>query len=105
GKIEIKPDAADFGRYVLKDLVRRFDHVCCETTNDRWHSSAQALTITGLFKSKSGRRVKDDRFDINDRRHWVLGWDNHDKLNLLKTRQTELKTLGEKVVKEHTSAR
>jgi uncharacterized protein YPO0396 len=58
-----------------------------------------------LFKGKSGRRVKDDRHDINDRRHWVLGWDNHDKLSALKTRQTELKGLGDKAIKEYTAAK
>lgn len=60
----------------MRELCRRFDHACCETTDSKWHGAEQALTITGLFKGKSGRRVKDDRHEINDRRNWVLGWDN-----------------------------
>jgi uncharacterized protein YPO0396 len=105
GKMEIKPEAGSFGRYILRELVRRFDHVCCETTNDRWHGADQALTITGLFKGRSGRRVKDDRHDINDRRNWILGWDNHDKLGLLKARQKELSALGEKATKDYLAAK
>ena len=80
--MEIKTDAGSFGRYILRELGRRFDHLCCETTDSRWHDADQALTITGLFKGKTGRRVKDDRHDINDRRNWILGWDNQDKLTL-----------------------
>lgn len=105
GKVEIRPDAGDFGRYLLRELTRRFDHLCCEATNERWHNADQALTITGLFKGKSGRRVKDDRFDINDRRHWVLGWDNQDKLASLKARQAEVKSLGEKAQRDYVAAK
>ena len=105
GKMDIKPESGSFGRYIHRELSRRFDHVCCETTNDRWHEADQALTITGLYKGRSGRRVKDDRRDINDRSNWILGWDNHDKLALLKSRQKELGTLGEKSTKDYQAAK
>jgi uncharacterized protein YPO0396 len=105
GKMEIKSDTGSFGRYILRELSRRFDHLCCETTDSRWHDADQALTVTGLFKGKTGRRVKDDRRDINDRRSWILGWDNQDKLSLIRARQRELTTQGDKATKEYQAAK
>jgi uncharacterized protein YPO0396 len=105
GKVEIKPDAGNFGRYIQRDLYRRFNHRCCESTDQRWHSVEEALTISGLFKGRTGRRVKDDRGDINDRRKWILGWDNHDKLAALKASQKEVEAQGAKAIKDHQVAR
>ena len=105
GKMEVKPDAGIFGRYISRELGRRFDHICCETTDNRWHDADQALTITGLFKGKTGRRVKDDRYEINDRRNWILGWDNQDKLTLIRARQKELSAQGERAMKDYQAAK
>jgi uncharacterized protein YPO0396 len=105
GKMDVKSDSGIFGRYISRELGRRFDHLCCETTDNRWHDADQALTITGLFKGKTGRRVKDDRYDINDRRNWILGWDNQDKLTLIRARQKELSTQGEKAMKDYEVAK
>jgi uncharacterized protein YPO0396 len=105
GKMEIKTDAGSFGRYIQRDLYRRFTHLCCETTDLKWHNADQALTVTGLYKGRTGRRVKDDRRDIDDRRNWILGWDNQDKLALLKTRQKELGTVGSKATKDYSLAK
>lgn len=104
GKVELKPDIGIFGRYIQRELNRRFDHVCCEATDARWHGVEQALTVTGLYKGRSGRRVKDDGRDINDRHHWNLGWDNHDKVTALKTRQKELEQQAAKAEKEFHNA-
>ena len=105
GKMEIKPDSGDFGRYIQRELYRRYTHVCCEATDQKWHNADQALTITGLFKGRTGRRVKDDHHDVNDRRYWVLGWDNHDKLALLKARQKEIERLGSQANKDYNTAK
>lgn len=105
GKMEIKPESGDFGRYIQRELYRRYTHVCCEATDQKWHNADQALTITGLFKGRTGRRVKDDHHDVNDRRFWVLGWDNQDKLALLKARQKELEKLGGQANKDYNTAK
>ncbi len=105
GKMEIKPDAGDFGRYIQRELYRRYTHVCCEATDQKWHSAEQALTITGLYKGRTGRRVKDDHHDVNDRRFWVLGWDNQEKLAVLKNRQKELERIGGQATKEYNAAK
>jgi len=86
GRIDIKPDAPKFEAYVQRELNHRFSHVCCEKTDQAWHQSEQALTITGLIKNKSGRRIKDDRRNVQDRSNWVLGWNNLAKLDLLRAR-------------------
>lgn len=105
GKMEIKPDSGDFGRFIQRELYRRYTHVCCEATDQKWHNADQALTITGLYKGRTGRRVKDDYHDVNDRRFWVMGWDNHDKLALLKARQKELEKLGAQATKDYNAAK
>ena len=48
-----------------------------------WPTSAaipKALTANGQLKGGRGRHEKDDRRDLADRRNYVLGWDNHDKI-------------------------
>jgi len=104
GKIEIKPDAGAFGRYIIRELFHRFDHLCCDTTNRQWHDADQALTITGLFKGRSGRRIKDDGRDINDRRNWVLGWNNQAKLALLIERRKHIEEAGRKAAGSYEAA-
>jgi uncharacterized protein YPO0396 len=105
GKMETKPDSGDFGRYIQRELYRRYTHICCEATDLKWHNAEQALTITGLYKGRTGRRVKDDQHDVNDRRFWVLGWDNQDKLTVLKNRQKEIERLGVQATKDYNAAK
>ncbi|MEA3228606.1 MAG: SbcC/MukB-like Walker B domain-containing protein, partial [Campylobacterota bacterium] len=68
----------------------------------------KALTLTGQFKTDFSRHEKDDRFDINDSRRWILGWENSSKLQkieediLLETEKmnfiaTKLKTIDRKI--------
>jgi uncharacterized protein YPO0396 len=96
GKVEIKPESGRFGAYILRELHNRFDHLCCEKIDDRWQNAQQALTITGLFKGRSGRRIKDDRRNIMDQKEWVMGWNNYAKLELRRQRGKELQAAVEK---------
>ena len=78
-KIAIK-QGTPFRDFLLDELASRFDYFCCDTLEDfRRHS--KALTANGQLKGGRGRHEKDDRKDLADRRNYVLGWDNQDKIS------------------------
>lgn len=63
-------------------LMRKYDYVCCETMTD-FQQAKRAITAQGQVKHNANQHEKDDRRNIQDRRHYVLGWDNRDKLRQL----------------------
>ena len=77
-KIDIKVDTPYFD--LLNSILNeRFNIPCVENLND-FRRFKKALSINGQFKTNFTRHEKDDRFDINDKSRWVLGWDNITKL-------------------------
>lgn len=88
GKIKIKGDSPLYES--LKGMLEdRFD-IACVKTIEEFRKQKQALTINGQYKSSYERHEKDDRFEINDKRRWSLGWDNLQKLETLKKDQEHL---------------
>jgi uncharacterized protein YPO0396 len=77
-KIAIK-QGTPFRTFLLDELSTRFDYVCCESMED-FRRYPKSLTVNGQLKGGRGRHEKDDRRDLADRRNYVLGWDNHDKI-------------------------
>jgi uncharacterized protein YPO0396 len=80
-------------------LERRASHVCVESTAE-FRQLPRAVTRAGQIKDKD-RHEKDDRRRIDDRRSYVLGWNNQQKIDaLLEERhllQTRLNTLVDKL--------
>ena len=61
----------------------------------RWPSSAgctRAITRAGQVKGSRGRHEKDDRYRIDDRSRYVLGWTNERKIEALLDRAGTLAT-------------
>lgn len=83
-KLAIKPDTP-LRDWLQRQLDRRFDYRCCRTMDDFRHAK-RALTETGQIKGSTSRHEKDDRYAINDRRRFVLGWTNTDKIRTLRDR-------------------
>lgn len=77
-KIAIK-QGTPFRDFLQDELSSRFDYFCCENLAD-FRRYPKALTPNGQLKGGRGRHEKDDRKDLADRRNYVLGWDNHDKI-------------------------
>ncbi len=77
-KIEVKVDSPYFS-VVYHILSDRFDLPCVDNIND-FRRFKKALSIHGQFKTNLSRHEKDDRFNINDKSKWVLGWNNISKL-------------------------
>jgi len=79
----------EFSLWVNRTLRERFDYVCVEALSELDHHP-YALTIGGQIKRKN-RYVKDDRHDIDDKKHWVLGSNNDAKIELLERQERELR--------------
>lgn len=88
-KIAIKP-GTPFRNFLLDELATRFDHFCCDTLED-FRRYPKALTVNGQLKGGRGRHEKDDRRELTDRRNYVLGWDNHDKISRFLAEQDEVR--------------
>ena len=72
--------------WVEETLSRQYDYPCVADESDL-AGLDRGVTRAGLVKRGSGRHEKDDRFAVDDRGRWVLGFDNADKLDLLLERR------------------
>lgn len=75
--------------WLWQELAERFDYECVDNLS-AFRQSRYAVTRSGQMKQGHARHEKDDRFGIDDRRRWVLGFDNREKLALYKDRAAEL---------------
>jgi uncharacterized protein YPO0396 len=80
-KIDIKPDT-DFYDWIEQYLQYSFGDYQCVDVEGLQHTSF-GITRQGLIKSGRIRHTKDDRHQLNDRRNYVLGWSNLEKLKAL----------------------
>ncbi|MFV9615401.1 MAG: ATP-binding protein, partial [Gammaproteobacteria bacterium] len=87
-KIAIKHDSA-FYPWLEQEISRRFDVACCET-QQQFRREKRAITRNGQIKSSGGRHEKDDRFSLNDRSRFVLGWSNKEKIAALENEARQL---------------
>jgi uncharacterized protein YPO0396 len=74
-KIELAPKHPAW----LAEEIRRFDYACVETAQDLL-SQERGVTLAGQVKHSRTRHEKDDRRALDDRRNWVLGFTNAEKL-------------------------
>lgn len=75
--------------WLSHELARRFDYACVDSSAALRHAE-RALTREGQVKHPGDRYEKDDRRAVDDRRNWVLGFDNRDKLGLFEREGQEL---------------
>lgn len=80
-KIEIKADS-DYYDWLERELELKHNLICCEDT-DEYQREFYAITKKGQIKTGRVRHEKDDRKDINDKRHFILGWSNTRKIDVL----------------------
>lgn len=79
-KLEIKD--SPFSAWLDRELTHRADYECVESMTG-FRRAAKAITRAGQVKGARGRHEKDDARRIDDRRHYVLGWDNQAKIDAL----------------------
>ncbi len=87
-KIEIKADSP-FASELESMVSARFNIPCVDSLGE-FRRLKRAVTIHGQFKTSYERHEKDDRYALEDRSRWVLGWDNAQKLAALREEQNIL---------------
>ena len=78
--LEIKP-GTDLEPWLSAELTRRANHSCVGNVA-AFRTAAKAVTRAGQIKDRD-RHEKDDRRTIDDRRQYVLGWSNEQKIEAL----------------------
>ncbi|MFJ8916051.1 ATP-binding protein [Amycolatopsis sp. NPDC102389] len=86
-KLEIKD--SPFAAWLDRELAHRADYECVDTMAE-FRRATKAITQAGQIKSSRGRHEKDDARRIDDRRHYVLGWDNQSKTDALLDQANQL---------------
>ena len=102
-KLNVKdgPHAA----WLKAELRQRYDYDCVESLKAFRAAPERALTREGQIKHNRTRHEKDDRYSVDDRRQWLLGFDNREKLTLFELQHRELQQQLEQLDAEITSLR
>ncbi|WP_416177785.1 ATP-binding protein [Dialister sp.] len=87
-KLNIKKDSP-YASWLASELYHRFDHICAETAAE-FRKASFALSPEGQIKAQGKWHKKDDRYRIDDRRHYVLGFSNKEKIVLISKELDEL---------------
>lgn len=98
GKLAIRPESAFFP-WLEAELARRFDYACCADL-ENFRREQRAITRAGQIKAGGDRHEKDDRYRIDDRSHYVLGWSNEAKIAALETQADQLEQRMQAVAAE-----
>lgn len=85
-KLEFRPST--YTEWVQNEIFGKFNFICTDDM-ELFRLSEKALTRQGLTKNAS-RHEKDDRPEVKRRQQYVLGWDNKEKLAILKEDAVEL---------------
>lgn len=91
GKLQLRDHA--HSDWLRNELARRFDYACVDTVA-ALRQAERAITREGQIKHPGDRYEKDDRHAVNDRKRWLLGYDNRDKLRLY---EREGQTLAQRI--------
>lgn len=86
---KLKLKDTTYKNWLLNELVKRFDYACVDNLKD-FRDAERALTREGQVRHGKSRHEKDDRYAIDNRRYWVLGFDNRDKLALYQEQAQDL---------------
>lgn len=89
-KVEIKADS-EFYDWIDVELKERFSYTCCDSIG-QFQREKRAITKNGQIKGSRGRHEKDDSRDIRDPRNYILGWNNQEKVNIIKKKLEELRS-------------
>lgn len=89
-KIEIKRQS-EYADWIENQIKTNLNYIC--TTKDDLPTYNKAVTISGLIKNGT-RHEKDDREKSLSKSNYVLGWDNKEKIKLVRE---SLKGLDQKI--------
>jgi uncharacterized protein YPO0396 len=87
-KIDIKADTS-FEPWLESELKKRFNLRC--VSMEEFQRQSDVITKEGQFKTGSQRHTKDDRRDLWDRKNFVLGWSNKEKMIAIEKNLNQLR--------------
>ncbi len=98
-KLEFKKDHP-LARWVKAEIEQRFNYLACDSVEAFQKSHGAAMTKNRHLKTAQSRHEKDDRSAHDDRRGFVLGWDNKAKrlalADAIRQAQSDLQGLQER---------
>lgn len=104
-KLAVKPDSP-FYDWLVNRLTERFNVACCDT-QEQFRRETRALTQAGQIKDPTGRHEKDDRYRLDDRSRYILGWSNTAKIAVLDAQREQLEKsiadIGDEISKTHAA--
>ena len=80
-KIEIKSDTP-FYDWLENYLAENFDYNCCDAI-EQFQKDSKAITKNGQIKGGKAKHEKNDRWSIFERKYYVLGWSNQEKIKAI----------------------
>lgn len=95
-KISFKSNSS-YVDWIEDSIINQFNYICADNLSE-FNILDKAITKEGLIKRK-GRHEKDDRRHIKDKKNFVLGWDNKDKINSWRTEINKLQKEDEDQIK------
>lgn len=87
-KLDVKEGR--FAGWLTAELHQRFDYDCVDSIQEFQRSERAAITRQGSIKHNRVRHEKNDRWKLDDRSRWVLGFDNAQKRALFENQAREL---------------
>lgn len=87
GKLQLREHA--YADWLRHELARRFDYDCVDNAA-ALRNADKAMTREGQVKHPGDRYEKDDRHAVGDRKRWLLGYDNRDKLKVFEREGQQL---------------
>jgi uncharacterized protein YPO0396 len=88
--LKVRVKEGGFADWLQAELRQRFDYACVDSLRSFRAARERALTREGQVKHSRTRHEKDDRHAVDARRHWVLGFDNREKLALYEQEERAL---------------
>ena len=82
-KIQIQSDS-EYEEWIRDTIFNKYNYACVDSIDDFDRYSEKAVTREGLIKFPHDRHEKDDRTHVVNKENFVLGWDNKEKVSLLK---------------------
>ena len=96
-KLEYKPMCL-YLDWLEDRLFAEFNYSCVDSLADFNHLQEKAVTKEGLIKARGGKHEKDDRPETQGKEHYVLGWDNKEKIAMLQAEVHQLQKDDKEVI-------
>ena len=96
-KVEYKPKCL-YLDWLEDRLFAEFNYSCVDSLADFNHLQEKAVTKEGLIKARGGKHEKDDRPETQGKEHYVLGWDNKEKIAMLQAEVHQLQKDDKEVI-------